>query len=141
MCHSASIGSAVPLRVQAYIETIVRTCADGGRGLVSVVLFGSGAIGGWVETVSDVDLILVVPGCATVMWQGRWVTSRPYAISGSYQARLPPRTARRFDPGTSTSRALTAHAPPGSSITVSDHPNGMPTPQTLFERVWPTHRA
>jgi predicted nucleotidyltransferase len=44
---------------------IVHTCADGGRALVSVVLFGSAAIGGWVETVSDVDLILVVPDTAT----------------------------------------------------------------------------
>src|SRR5258708_3933522 len=65
MCHSASTGSAVPCRVQAYVETIVHTCADGGRSLVSVVLFGSAAIGGWVETVSDVDLILVVPDSAT----------------------------------------------------------------------------
>jgi predicted nucleotidyltransferase len=61
MCHSASIGSAVPSRVQAYVETIVRTCADAGPALVSVVLFGSAAIGGWVATVSDVDLILIVP--------------------------------------------------------------------------------
>jgi predicted nucleotidyltransferase len=65
MCHSASAGSAVPFRVQAYVEMIVHTCADGGRALVSVILFGSAAIGGWVETVSDVDLILVVPDCAT----------------------------------------------------------------------------
>ena len=65
MCHSAPTGSAVPLRVQAYVETIVLMCAGGGRGLVSVVLFGSAAIGGWVETVSDVDLILVVPDLAT----------------------------------------------------------------------------
>src|SRR5436305_3855348 len=65
MCHSAFTGSAVPLRVQAYIETIVHTCADNGRALVSVVLFGSAAIGGWVETISDVDLILVVPDTAT----------------------------------------------------------------------------
>ena len=65
MCHSASTGSAVPSRVQAYVETIVHTCADGGGALVSVVLFGSAAIGGWVETVSDVDLILVVPDDAT----------------------------------------------------------------------------
>jgi len=64
MCLSASTGSAVPFRVQAYVETIVHTCADGGRALVSVVLFGSAAIGGWLETVSDVDLILVVPDCA-----------------------------------------------------------------------------
>jgi predicted nucleotidyltransferase len=65
MCHSASTGSAVPFRVQAYIDTIVQTCANGGRALVSVVLFGSAAVGGWVETVSDVDLILVVPDTAT----------------------------------------------------------------------------
>ena len=57
MCHAASTGSAVPFRVQAYVETIVHTCADGGRALVSVVLFGSAAIGGWVETASDVDLL------------------------------------------------------------------------------------
>src|SRR5260370_37334432 len=65
MCQSGSTRSTVPVRVQAYVETIVHTCADGGRALVSVVLFGSAAIGGWVETVSDVDLILVVPDCAT----------------------------------------------------------------------------
>jgi predicted nucleotidyltransferase len=65
MWHSSSTGSAVPFRLQAYVETIVHTCSDGGRALVSVVLFGSAAIGGWVETVSDVDLILVVPDSAT----------------------------------------------------------------------------
>jgi len=65
MCQTASTGSAVPFRGQAYVETIVHTCADGGRALVSVVLFGSAAIGGWVETASDVDLILVVPDWAT----------------------------------------------------------------------------
>ena len=65
MSQLASASSALPSRVQAYVETIVHTCADGGRALVSVVLFGSAAIGGWVETVSDVDLILVVPDCAT----------------------------------------------------------------------------
>ena len=64
MCHSASTGPPVPFRVQAYVDTIVHTCADGGRALVSVVLFGSAATGGWVETVSDVDLILVVPDTA-----------------------------------------------------------------------------
>jgi predicted nucleotidyltransferase len=65
MCHSASAGSAVPFCVQAYVDTIVHTCAEGGRALVSVILFGSAAIGGWVETVSDVDLILAVPDTAT----------------------------------------------------------------------------
>ena len=64
MCHSASTGPAVPLRVKTYVDMIVQTCADDGRALVSVVLFGSAATGGWVETVSDVDLILVVPDTA-----------------------------------------------------------------------------
>ena len=64
MCHSASSGPAVPLRVRAYVDTIVQKCADDGRALVSVVLFGSAATGGWVESVSDVDLILVVPDTA-----------------------------------------------------------------------------
>ena len=62
---SPSAGSAVQLRVQAYVAAIVDKCADRGLALVSVVLFGSAAIGGWVENVSDVDLILVVPDCAT----------------------------------------------------------------------------
>jgi len=65
MCQSASTGSALPTRIRGYVEDIVSTCADGGRALASVVVFGSAAIGGWEETVSDVDLILVVPDCAT----------------------------------------------------------------------------
>jgi hypothetical protein len=54
MYSSASAGSAVPVRVQAYVETIVHTCADGGRALVSVVLFGSAAIGGWRESITAI---------------------------------------------------------------------------------------
>ena len=65
MLHSASDGSAVPLRIQTYVETIVRECAGKGLALVSVILFGSAAIGGWEKSVSDVDLILVMPDSAT----------------------------------------------------------------------------
>lgn len=65
MSNSASPGSAVPARVRAYVETIVERCADGGRALAGVVLFGSAAIGGWSEAISDVDLILIVPDDAT----------------------------------------------------------------------------
>ena len=65
MRDSAYARSAVPSRVQAYVEMIVKTCADSGPALASVILFGSAAIGGWAETVSDVDLILVVPDLAT----------------------------------------------------------------------------
>ena len=55
-------GSAAPLptRVQIYIEALVQTCAGGGTPLVSVVLFGSAAKGGFSGTVSDVDVIIVV---------------------------------------------------------------------------------
>jgi len=56
-----SIALPIPPRVQAYLEALVRECVDSGQGLVSVVLFGSAAIGGFSAIASDVDLILVVP--------------------------------------------------------------------------------
>ncbi len=62
---------AVPLRVQEYLEAIVGMCAGDAGALVSVILFGSAALGGWSETVSDVDLMLVVPDGATEEQIGR----------------------------------------------------------------------
>ena len=56
-----SAAPPIPPRVQGYLEALVRVCVDSGRALVSVVLFGSAATGGFSETASDVDLILVVP--------------------------------------------------------------------------------
>ena len=56
-----SAAPPIPPPVQAYLEALVRTCLDSGRPLVSVVLFGSAATGGFSATASDVDLILVVP--------------------------------------------------------------------------------
>lgn len=56
---------ALPYRAQAYIEEIVQKCADHGPALVSLVLFGSAAVGGWSEAISDVDLILVLADSAT----------------------------------------------------------------------------
>ena len=56
----------LPPRVQAYIEAIVGTCADGGSPVVSVILFGSVVSGGYSETVSDVDLILVLSDGASL---------------------------------------------------------------------------
>jgi hypothetical protein len=38
MYQLASASSALPSRVQAYVETIVHTCADDGQGLVSLVV-------------------------------------------------------------------------------------------------------
>src|SRR5438128_1614768 len=56
--HSVTAAPPLPPGVQAYLEAIVRTCADGGSALVSLVIFGSAATGGFVGTVSDVDLLV-----------------------------------------------------------------------------------
>ena len=50
----------IPAPVQAYLEALVRTCGGSGRALVSIVLFGSLATGGFSAKASDVDLILIV---------------------------------------------------------------------------------
>jgi predicted nucleotidyltransferase len=55
----------LPARVQTYIEALVRTCAQDRAPLVSVVLFGSAAKGGFSDDVSDVDLIIVVSDAAS----------------------------------------------------------------------------
>jgi hypothetical protein len=47
-------------RVQAYLAEIAGICGEGGNVIVSVILFGSASIGGFVGSVSDVDLILVL---------------------------------------------------------------------------------
>ena len=50
----------LPARVLTYLEALVQSCAQDGPLLVSVVLFGSAAKGGFSGEVSDVDLIIVV---------------------------------------------------------------------------------
>jgi predicted nucleotidyltransferase len=61
MCSSfdAVSGLQLPLRVQTYLDAVVQTCAQAGHSLVSVVLFGSAAKGGF-SSLSDVDLIIVL---------------------------------------------------------------------------------
>ncbi len=54
----------LPPRVQHYIAAILETCKGGECAPVSVILFGSAAAGGFSGTVSDVDLILVLPDTA-----------------------------------------------------------------------------
>jgi predicted nucleotidyltransferase len=46
--------------VQAYLTDIIRVCEEKPAEFVSIVLFGSASTGGFQETVSDVDLILVL---------------------------------------------------------------------------------
>jgi predicted nucleotidyltransferase len=47
-------------RVRRYVDAVVQAGATLGCPLVSVILFGSAASGGFTETASDLDLILVV---------------------------------------------------------------------------------
>jgi predicted nucleotidyltransferase len=56
----AASGARLPARVQTYIEALVQTCTQKCASLVSVVLFGSAAQGGFSGDVSDVDVIIVV---------------------------------------------------------------------------------
>lgn len=56
----AAVPRLLPPRVQAYLEAIVQLGAEAGSELVSVILFGSAATGGFSAQASDVDLILVL---------------------------------------------------------------------------------
>jgi predicted nucleotidyltransferase len=58
-------GVQLPLRVRTYLDALVTACAQEGPSLVSVVLFGSAAKGGFSDDVSDVDLIIVLADDAT----------------------------------------------------------------------------
>lgn len=61
----AAPGIQLPARVQTYLEALVQMCAQDLPLLVSVVLFGSAAKGGFSADVSDVDLIIVVSDAAS----------------------------------------------------------------------------
>ena len=56
----AASGARLPARIQTYIDALVQTCSQDRALLVSVVLFGSAAKGGFSADVSDVDVIIVV---------------------------------------------------------------------------------
>lgn len=51
--------------VEAYVDALVRMCALIEQPLVSLILFGSAASGGFSSASSDVDLVIVVPDHAT----------------------------------------------------------------------------
>ena len=55
----------LPDRVRTYLDALVQTCEQNGPVLVSVVLFGSAAKGGFSGEVSDVDLIIVLSDAAS----------------------------------------------------------------------------
>jgi predicted nucleotidyltransferase len=60
LSHPAPPGPELPPRVRGYLDAIAQACTRDGRGLVSIVLFGSAAKGGFARQVSDVDLIVVL---------------------------------------------------------------------------------
>lgn len=57
---AAPVTRSIPPRLQAYLEAVVQMGAEAGHELVSVILFGSAASGGFSEPASDVDLLLVL---------------------------------------------------------------------------------
>ncbi len=59
-----SAPTPLPPRVQDYVDAVLETCSGGECAPISVILFGSAAVGGFLETVSDVDFILVLPDTA-----------------------------------------------------------------------------
>ena len=55
----------VDMKVQSYLDTLVQLCLQGDRSVVSVMIFGSAARGGFSSGVSDVDSIIVLEDGAT----------------------------------------------------------------------------
>ena len=55
----------LPSRVQHFIDAVIETCAGRECVPLSVILFGSAVAGGFSKTVSDVDLIVVLPDTAS----------------------------------------------------------------------------
>jgi predicted nucleotidyltransferase len=93
-------GDRLPARVQTYIESVVGVCAQDQAPLVSLILFGSAAKGGFSGDVSDVDLIIVVRDDASSATRRRLreavasletlhgLRSGTTPSSGSFQARV-----------------------------------------------------
>ena len=65
----------LPPRVQEYIDAILEACDDDECPPVSVILFGSAAAGGFSGTVSDVDIIVVLPDSAGPACRPRWMAT------------------------------------------------------------------
>jgi predicted nucleotidyltransferase len=62
-------------RVRAYLDAVIEKCDDGDGSLVSVILFGSAATGGFADAISDVDLIFVLADGAGQEVRRRFNTS------------------------------------------------------------------
>jgi len=60
-----SRASRLPPRVQSYLDVLVQHCMQRERSVVSVVLFGSAAKGGFSDGASDVDALIVLEDGAT----------------------------------------------------------------------------
>jgi hypothetical protein len=57
--------ASYPPKVEPYVSSVVRACASPESGIVSVVLFGSAAMGSYSPEISDVDLLIVLDDIAT----------------------------------------------------------------------------
>lgn len=85
-------------RVESYLQELVRACAAIEQPLVSVILFGSSASGGF-SSGSDVDLLIVVPDDTTPESQRtlRSAVTRLEIVHGFRPARPPQRVQARIE--------------------------------------------
>ena len=55
----------LPPPIESYVSSVLAACSRPGSRVVSVILFGSAATGGYSSAISDVDLLIVLDGWAT----------------------------------------------------------------------------
>src|SRR5579875_48258 len=65
LSHTPSYDPELAPRVRGYLDAVAEACNRDGGGLVSLIVFGSAAKGGFSRQVSDVDLIVVLPDDAS----------------------------------------------------------------------------
>src|SRR2546425_4417850 len=85
----------LPARVQNYLDALVQLCTQGGWRVVSVVLFGSAAKGGFASGVSDVDSIIVLEDGATPGDKAR-LADAVECLEISHGLRPPARAGKRM---------------------------------------------
>lgn len=94
MMPLAASGIQFPVRVEAYLDALVRTSEEDLPAVVSLVLFGSAAKGGFSGDVSDVDVIIVVPD-ETSRTQRRRLAESVARLEAVHGLRQPDASSRR----------------------------------------------
>jgi predicted nucleotidyltransferase len=82
--------SELPPRLEAYLAAVRQMCAEEANRIVSLILFGSAATGGFSGETSDVDLILIVQDGASQQLR-RQIGERVISLETVYGLREPAR--------------------------------------------------